>query len=101
MTSIEETLCTSGNSDIVGPGVRISIYIQGLLAFIKVLLADGDEVVETTKFGSFMALGLIISALTFEDLSYVLRLQISQFALVLLVSYFSVPILVMKVPHSK
>jgi hypothetical protein len=81
-------LCTiSGDGDVVGPGVRLSVYIQCLLAIIKIF-AKGEEVLETSKFGSLTSLSLIISAVARNNLHHLLLLEISQFVSILLVTTF-------------
>ncbi|GES73057.1 hypothetical protein GLOIN_2v1767361 [Rhizophagus clarus] len=90
-----EMCMVNGNSDIIGPGVRISVYVQGFLAIFKIL-AEGDEIIESTNLGAFTTFALIVSTLISKDVDYVMLLEVSQLVSVLLISYFSVPILLLK-----
>ncbi|CAB4388800.1 unnamed protein product [Rhizophagus irregularis] len=70
-----------GDSDIVGPGVRFSVYLQCITILIKIL-ADEDEILESVKLGALTSFSLILSALI-SDLNYVLLLEVSKFVSIL------------------
>src|SRR5436190_1038177 len=52
-----------GDGDIIGPGVRISSYIQGFLAIFNAILFK-EKSRDSTNLGLITILSLIISALT-------------------------------------
>jgi hypothetical protein len=52
-----------GNGDIIGPGIRISFYIQSFLAIIRAFTLPTKEAVESIKLGLVTSLALLISAL--------------------------------------
>ncbi|CAG8433578.1 10899_t:CDS:2 [Diversispora eburnea] len=78
-TTSEECKIT-GDGDLVGVGVRISVYIQMLLAIIKVT-KRGNQVIETMVIGMITSLALVISAIHQRKtayLHYLLLIEVSQ-----------------------
>ncbi|RIA83288.1 hypothetical protein C1645_786720 [Glomus cerebriforme] len=79
------TNCTiPGDTDIIGPGIRISVYLQCLLALIKTL-AKGNEAIESISVGVVTSFSLIISSLT-GDLHPAFLLDVSQFVSLLMIA---------------
>ncbi|RHZ75577.1 hypothetical protein Glove_212g72 [Diversispora epigaea] len=69
-----------GEIDLIGIGVRTSVYIQILLAVIKVL-NKGNQVIETMVFGMITTLSLVISAIYQRksgELHFLLLIEVSQ-----------------------
>jgi hypothetical protein len=77
-----ETCTITGDSDIVGPGVRLSVYLQSITILIGIL-AKSDEILDSVKLGALTSFSLILSAVV-SDLNYVLLLEVSQFVSLLM-----------------
>lgn len=88
MASTSPPCTISGGGDIVGPGVRISIYIQTIQAIFKI--ASPDDSNDSAILAASTTFSLIVSAFA-GDISYALHLEVSQFvALLMFVSFFLV-----------
>lgn len=73
MTSTPSACMIEGDGDIIGPGVRFSVYIQCILMVIRMMFMD-DDILESAKLGAITTFSLIISALIKNDTNYILLL---------------------------
>ncbi|RIB21332.1 hypothetical protein C2G38_1111407 [Gigaspora rosea] len=62
-TTIDEQICMiQGDSDIIGPGVRLSNYLQVMLIFVKILVLE-ENFIESAENGLITIICLFIAAI--------------------------------------
>ncbi|RIA99763.1 hypothetical protein C1645_746608 [Glomus cerebriforme] len=84
INNITMSCVITGDTDIIGPGVRISVYIQCLLALFKTL-AKGEEAIESISVGVITSFSLVVSSLA-GNLHPAFLLDVSQFVSLLMIA---------------
>ncbi|GET55539.1 uncharacterized protein OCT59_013678 [Rhizophagus irregularis] len=86
------------NSYLVGPGIRIAVYIQSILGFIKIFTKEHKAT--SANLGALTSFCLVVAALA-SHANYVLLLEVSQFVTLLTLAPLMFPLIPFSLDSSK